>query len=112
MSPVEEATLPGALLRLPRLSTAEIHPWIGAFVALHAFALVSAFAAAWYLKARLDSISSSVTVISRQAADLTEKTAALGEESRAIKAEGAELRQYIASSSAEQVVFLKILVLK
>ena len=34
------------------------------------------------------------------------------EDTRAIKAEATDLRQYVASSSAEQVVFLKILVLK
>ena len=55
MSPIEEAALPQpALLRLPRFTAAEIQPWIGAFVALHAFALVSGFAAAWYLKSRLE----------------------------------------------------------
>ena len=103
-----------APLELPweKLSSPSVHPWIAAFVGLHAFVLLGGTAAVYFLKARLDGLAWTVNSISRQTGDLGARIAELGEDSRAIKAEGTELRQYVASSSAEQVVFLKILVLK
>src|SRR4051812_7459382 len=95
-----------------KLSTQALHPWIAAFVGLHAFAIVSGLAAAYYVKVRLDTLTASNSVISRQAGDIGGKVGELAEMSTAIKAEGTELRQYVASSSAEQVIFLKILILK
>ncbi|HET9683763.1 MAG TPA: transglycosylase SLT domain-containing protein, partial [Gemmatimonadaceae bacterium] len=89
-----------------------VHPWIAAFVGLHAFAILGAGAAVYYLKTRLDALSSSAAVTARQTADLALRAGELRDQSVAIRAEGTELRQYIASSSAEQVIFLKILVLK
>ncbi|HET7788877.1 MAG TPA: transglycosylase SLT domain-containing protein [Myxococcales bacterium] len=89
-----------------------LHPWIAAFVGLHAFAIVGAGAAIYFLKTRLDALASSAAVTARQTADLAVHTGELRDQSVAIRAEGTELRQYIASSSAEQVIFLKILVLK
>jgi soluble lytic murein transglycosylase-like protein len=61
---------------------------------------------------RLDNLSANASVISRQATEIGGKIGDLGEQATAIRAEGTELRQYVASSSAEQVIFLKILVLK
>ena len=95
-----------------KLSSSSVHPWIAAFVGLHAFAIVSAGAAVYFLKTRLDGLGATASVLSRQTSDISDKVAKLGDESIAIKAESTELRQYVASSSAEQVVFLKILVLK
>lgn len=86
--------------------------WIAAFVGLHAFAIVAGVGAAYYLKMRLDALSATSSVISRQATDIGARVGELSEQSVAIKAEGSELRQYVESSSAEQVIFLKILVLK
>jgi soluble lytic murein transglycosylase-like protein len=95
-----------------KFSSQALHPWIAAFVGLHAFAIVSGLLAAYYVKVRLDALSANTSVISRQATDLGTHLGELSETSMAIKAEGTELRQYVASSSAEQVIFLKILVLK
>jgi len=95
-----------------KLTTQAMHPWIAAFVGLHAFLIVGGGAAMYFLKTRLDGLGATASVLSRQTADISAKVGELGETSAAIKAEGTELRQYVASSSAEQVVFLKILVLK
>jgi soluble lytic murein transglycosylase-like protein len=95
-----------------KLSSQSVHPWIAAFVGLHAFAIVSGVLAAYYIKVRLDTLSASNSVISQKASDIGAGVSELKEHSVAIKAEGSELRQYVESSSAEQVIFLKILVLK
>jgi transglycosylase-like protein with SLT domain len=95
-----------------KLSAPSVHPWIAAFVGLHAFAIVAGVAAAYYVKVRLDALSSTSSVISRQATELNSKVGDLAEQSVGIKAEGTELRQYIASGTAEQIIFLKILILK
>ena len=96
-----------------KLSSSQgLHPWIAAFVGLHAFAILTGVAAAYYVKVRLDALSASSSVISRQATDIGTRVSDLAEQSVGIKAEGTELRQYIASGTAEQVIFLKILVLK
>jgi soluble lytic murein transglycosylase-like protein len=73
---------------------------------------VGGCAALYFLKARLDGLAQTTTVTARQATDLTAKVGELSEQAVAIRAEETELRQYLASSSAEQVIFLKILVLK
>jgi soluble lytic murein transglycosylase-like protein len=101
-------------LQLPweKLSAPAVHPWIAAFVGVLAFAIVGGCAALVFLKARLDGLAATTTVTARQATDLTVKVGDLAEQSVAIRAEETELRQYLASSSAEQVIFLKILVLK
>jgi soluble lytic murein transglycosylase-like protein len=99
-------------LQWARLSRSALQPWIAAFVGVHAFAIVGGTAAAFFLKTRLDALATTTSAISRQAADIGAHVVELNEQARAIKAEGADLRQYVASSSAEQVVFLKILVLK
>jgi hypothetical protein len=95
-----------------KLSAQALHPWIAAFVGLHAFAIVAGVAAAYYVKVRLDGLSASSSVISRQATELGSRVGDLTEQSMSIKADGTELRNYLASSSAEQVIFLKIMVLK
>jgi len=99
-------------LQLPKLSSEAFQPWVAAFVGLLAFAIVTIGASAWFIKIRLDSLSATSASISRQATDAAAQIAELKDQSRAIKAEATDLRQYVASSSAEQVVFLKILVLK
>lgn len=95
-----------------KTATSSLHPWIAAFVGLHAFAIVAGVMAAYYIKVRLDALSAVSSVISRQATDIGARVGDLSEQSVAIKAEGSQLRQYVESSSAEQVIFLKILVLK
>jgi len=95
-----------------KLSSQALHPWIAAFVGLHAFAIVAGVAAAYYVKVRLDVLSASSSAISRQATELGSRVGDLTEQSMSIKADGTELRNYLASSSAEQVIFLKIMVLK
>ena len=95
-----------------RLSSHALHPWIAAFVGLHAFAIVAGIAAAYLVKTRLDAIVASSGAISRQATELGARVGELAEQSISIRAEGTELRNYVASSSAEQVIFLKIMVLK
>ena len=99
------------VLRMPNEGAAQQH-WIAAFVGLQAFALLAATGAVWFLKTRLDSLSGSATVIARQTTDLSVRLGDLSEQAQAIRMEGTELRQYVSSSSAEQVIFLKILVLK
>lgn len=86
--------------------------WIAAFVGLQAFAIVAGGGAAYFLKLRLDTLSANSSVISRQASEIGVRVGELADQSVAIKAEASQLRQYVESSSAEQVIFLKILVLK
>lgn len=100
------------VLQSAKVSPLAVQPWIAAFVGMFAFAIVSASAAAFFLKTRLDALAVTASAISRQSIDLTGRVGELNEQTRAIKAEETELRQYVASSSAEEVVFLKILVLK
>src|SRR5438477_7588382 len=95
-----------------KLSPPGVHPWIAALVGVFAFAIVGGCAALYFLKTRLDGLAMTTTVTARQATDLSTKVGELAEQSVAIRAEETELRQYLASSSAEQVIFLKILVLK
>lgn len=95
-----------------KLSSNAVHPWIAALVGLQAFALVGTGVAMYFLKARLDALSATTAVTARHTTELTARIGDLGEQSTAIKAEGTELRQYLASNSAEQVIFLKILVMK
>lgn len=119
MSPQDAAAIPIApkdalplAAQWDKTPAQALHPWIAAFVGLHAFAIVAGIAAAWYVKARLDGLSGSSAVIARQVGDISGRVDELSQQSLAIKAEGTELRQYIASGTAEQVIFLKILVLK
>jgi soluble lytic murein transglycosylase-like protein len=109
IAPTQQAAAGAQWEKLP---AQVLHPWIAAFVGLHAFAIVAGVLAAYYVKIRLDALSSSSAVISRQAGDIGTRLSELSEQSLAIKSEGTELRQYMTSSSAEQVIFLKILVLK
>src|SRR4051812_34374672 len=118
MLPAEETAPPISIARalaLPWEKTqaqAMLQPWIAAFVGLHVFAILGGIGAIWFLKTPLDSLSGSSTVIARQTTDMTTKLGDLSDQAMSIKMEGTELRQYVASSSAEQVIFLKILVLK
>lgn len=106
------STAPTSLgLHLPRLAS-DFHPWIAAFVGVHALALVGAGAAGWFLKVRIDALSSGSGALSRTVGDLSNRVGEVAEQTRAIRGEATELRQYVASSSAEQVMFLKVLVLK
>jgi soluble lytic murein transglycosylase-like protein len=109
IAPTQQAA---AVAHFEKLPAQVLHPWIAAFVGLHAFAIVAGVLAAYYVKIRLDALSSSSSVISRQAGDIGTRLSDLAEQSVAIKSESTELRQYMTSSSAEQVIFLKILVLK
>ena len=86
--------------------------WIAAFVGLNLLAIFGAAGAGYFLKVRLDGLAANSSVLSRQATDLATRVGELGEQSLSIRKEGTELRQYVASSSAEEVVFLKILVLR
>jgi soluble lytic murein transglycosylase-like protein len=101
-----------ALLSLPSLKPANVQPWTAALVGFLALALVGSAGAIYYFKWRLDGLASSAAVTARQTNVLMERADALDEQARAIRAEGLDLRQYVASNSAEQVIFLKMLVLK
>jgi soluble lytic murein transglycosylase-like protein len=101
-----------ALLALPSLKPANVQPWTAALVGFLALALVGSAGAIYYFKWRLDGLASTSAVTARQTTVLMERADALDEQARAIRAEGLDLRQYVASNSAEQVIFLKMLVLK
>ena len=116
--PAEEAAAPISIARALGLpwekaaAQAVLQPWIAAFVGLHVFVMLGGIGAIWFLKTRLDSLSGNSSVIARQTTDMSARIGDLTETAVAIRADGTELRQYVASSSAEQVIFLKILVLK
>ncbi|MGZ6143932.1 MAG: transglycosylase SLT domain-containing protein [Myxococcales bacterium] len=118
MMPAEDAAAPISIARALGVPwekaqlQAAVQPWIAAFVGLNLFAAVGGIGALWFLKSRLDSLSGSASVIARQTTDLSTRVGELSEQAQSIRMEGTELRQYVASSSAEQVIFLKILVLK
>ena len=99
-------------VQLEKLTGQAFHPWIAAFVGLNVFVILGSVATAYFLKTRLDALAANSSVISRQSTELVARVGELTEQSVAIKSEATELRQYVASSSAEQVIFLKILVLK
>ena len=108
-----EAPEPAAFgVQSSKLSSNLLQPWIAALVGFHALAIIGAGATVFFLKSRLDALSSASVTTSRQATDLTARVGEILDQTRAIKAESTELRQYLVSSSADQVVFLKILVLK
>jgi soluble lytic murein transglycosylase-like protein len=96
----------------PKLTLHAFHLWTAALVGLLALALSGAAGAAWFLKLRLDGLTQLTQAEARQGAEMNAQLSALSELSQSIRAEETELRQYVASSSAEQVLFLKILVLK
>src|SRR5712692_9108718 len=118
MLPAEETAAPISIARALQLpwekaqAQAAVQPWIAPFVGLHVFAMLGGIGSIWFLKTRLDSLSGSASVIARQTTDLSSRVGDLTDQAQSIKMEGTELRQYVASSSAEQVIFLKILVLK
>jgi soluble lytic murein transglycosylase-like protein len=103
-----------ALLALPaaKAPAHAVQPWTAALVGFLTLALVGAGAAGVFFKRRLDALGSAMAVTARQTSVLLEKAEALDEQARAIRADGTDLRQYVASNSAEQVIFLKMLVLK
>ena len=116
MTPAEEAA-PISIARtlgLPweKAQTQAVQPWIAALVGVHVFAMLFGVGAIWFFKTRLDSLASSATVIARQTTEMQQRVGELTDQATSIRMEGTELRQYVASSSAEQVIFLKILVLK
>ncbi|HEX4385660.1 MAG TPA: lytic transglycosylase domain-containing protein [Myxococcales bacterium] len=111
--PSEPPAPPHALLSLPAVKLpAHVQPWTAALVGFLALALFGATVAGIYFKLKLDALGSNAAVAARQTTQLLEQVAALDAQERAIRAEGTELRQYIASNSAEQIIFLKMLVLK
>src|SRR5258706_10942072 len=91
-----------------KLSSQALHPWIAAFVGLHAFAIVSGLAAAYYVKVRLDTLSASNSVISRQASEIGGKVGELARAAPPLLARGTRPRGGGGSSSAGQGGFLKI----
>jgi soluble lytic murein transglycosylase-like protein len=102
-----------ALLSLPTTSRpTHMQQWTAALVGFLALALVCAVGLSIFFKMRLDALGANTAVTARQTTELIEKVAAIDEQSRTIRAEGMELRQYLASNSAEQIIFLKMLVLK
>ena len=103
-----------ALLALPapKPQALQVQPWTAALVGFLALALVGAAAAGFFFKARLDALSANSAVAVRQTSVLLERSEALDEQARAIRADGMDLRQFIASNSAEQIIFLKMLILK
>jgi soluble lytic murein transglycosylase-like protein len=99
-------------VQLDKLASQPVQPWIAAFVGLNALLIFGSVATAYFLKTRLDALAATSSVLSRQSTELVSQVAGLNEQSVNIRSEATELRQYVASSSAEQVIFLKILVLK
>src|SRR5258706_9871816 len=81
-----------------KLSSQALHPWIAAFVGLHAFAIVSGLAAAYYVKLRLDTLSASNSVISRQASEIGGEGGGAGGGVTAGFARGTRVREYGASA--------------
>lgn len=118
MLPAEEGAPPISIARALELpwektqAQAILQPWIAAFVGLHVFAILGGIGSIWFFKTRLDSLAGSASVIARQTTETAGKVGELSDTAIAIRSDGTELRQYVASSSAEQVIFLKILVLK
>lgn len=111
-APISISRVLGVPWKEAQAQAAAIQPWIAAFVGLNLFAMVGGVAGLWFLKTRLDSLSGSASVMARQTTDLSQRVSDLSDKAQTIQMEGTELRQYVASSSAEQVIFLKILILK
>ena len=111
--PLDQQDRPAILdLHVPKLGFPTLHPWIAALVGFHALAVVCAGATVFFLKGRLDAMGAAQASIGRQTTELLARVGDLTEDTRTIESESTELRQLLANSSAEQVVFLKILVLK
>jgi hypothetical protein len=99
-------------LQAARPTAHALHSWVAALVGFHALAVIGATAALFFVKARLDALAAGTYSISRQTTELVARVEGVETQSRAILTEGTELRQFVTSSSAEQVIFLKILVLR
>jgi soluble lytic murein transglycosylase-like protein len=114
MSTEASAVIPDSLfdLRAARSSPLSPQSWTAALVGFLALGLIGAATAGVFFKRRLDALGANVAVTARQTSVLLERADALDLQARAIRAEGTDLRQYLASNSAEQVIFLKMLVLK
>src|SRR5258706_9580704 len=82
-----------------KLSSQALHPWIAAFVGLHAFAIVSGLAAAYYVKVRLDSLSASNSVISRQASEIGGEGGRVARPAPAPPGPGAQARPDVGAAS-------------
>src|SRR5258706_10424268 len=89
-----------------KLSSQALHPWIAAFVGLHAFAIVSGLAAAYYLKVRLDTLSASNSVISRQASEVGGEDRQPARAPPAPLAQGTQVQHHVAFASAAPIIFL------
>ena len=93
--------------------------WMLPSIAVHAMLLFGVVLAAYAFGSRIDKLTESdrvgqvaVAALSSDTAQLKEDASALRDETTHLKNEVADLRQFIASSSSEDVIFLKITILK
>lgn len=123
MERVEEFTLSGThRMPPPQGGLAAIRSmprWVLPSLGIHLLLLVCFSLAAWAFGSRIDELSSNmlaeqeaVVTMGKDTVGLKEETASLREEATNLKTEVSELRQFIASSSSEDVIFLKITILK
>ena len=94
----------------PFIST--VHRWVATFLGLQLAVVLAVIAAAIVLHRKLDDLGFGTRALAADTHLVATQVTELNEQTRVLKAESLELRQFVASSSAEQVIFLKILILK
>ena len=107
-----EPTLSKALAELSRLATDSVRPWAIAAIAI-CLALISGMAvSAYYLAPGLFDLRRGISAQTAEAQKWTAETSALKDETKALKDEVESLRQIITSASNQDLIFLKIMLLR
>ncbi len=109
---VREPLLSRALAEVSRPEPDPVRPWAFAAIVVTGLLLVGAVTAAYVFVPRLDALNRSVAEHAAQSQRWGEETSALKDQAHALKVEVENLRLYIGSAANEDVLFLKIMILK
>ncbi len=109
---VREPVLSRALSELSRPEPDPVRPWAIASIAITVLLFAGAVLGAVAYLPRLDALNRSVAAHTAEAQTWGKETAALKEQTHALKVEVENLRLYIASTANEDVLFLKIMIMK
>ncbi len=97
---------------IPKLRSKPMPKWILPALIVQLFVLILFGATGWGLIEKLDELSQRAHSVDQEAQSWGQKTAALKQETENLRIEVENLRQYIASSSSEDVIYLKTTILK
>jgi soluble lytic murein transglycosylase-like protein len=109
---VREPVLSRALSELSRPEPDPVRPWAIASIATTALLFSGAVLAVVAFLPRFDALNRSVAAHAAEAQTWSQETAALKDQTHAMKVEVENLRLYIGSAANEDVIFLKIMIMK